>query len=231
MKRVIAVILFGLAASPALATAQMVGHPPSSSPFHDLPYKQELTISGGQFNGSTGDAGVGPGSGGVVGVRYGLRLGGPVQFMAHLARTFSDRTVLNPADTGAARTVGTTSAPVYLADVGLSFNLTGQKSYHRLVPVIGVGLGVASDGGKEQDAGGFALGTPFAFNFGGGIRWTPAGHYQLRAEFTDYLYKLSYPPSYFQAQTTGSAPILPPNASSKQWTHNPVLTLGISYVY
>jgi len=224
-------LLFGLATSPALAIAQQVGHPPSSSPYYDLPFKQELTIYGGQFSGSTGDAGVAPGSGAAVGVRYGLRLGGPVQFMANIARTFSDRTVLNPADTGAARTVGMTSAAVYLADVGLSFNLTGQKSYHHFVPVISAGLGLATDGGKAQDAGGYAFGTPFALTFGGGIRWTPAGHYQLRAEFMDYLYQLSYPPSYFQAQTAGSSPILPPNASSKQWTHNPVLSLGISYVY
>ena len=58
------------------ATAQ-VGYPPSKSPYQDITTKQEFTFYGGQFGGSKGDAGVGPQSGGIFGVRYGIRLGGP----------------------------------------------------------------------------------------------------------------------------------------------------------
>lgn len=231
MKRILGVVLVALGALPAMASAQLVGHEPSSSPYYDLPYKQEWTLYGGEFFGRTGRAGVGPGQAPLIGLRYGIRLGGPVDFFTQIARTFSDRTVLDPADTGAARVVGKASAPVYLANVGLGFNLTGQKSYHHFVPVVNAGLGVASDGGKGKDVGGFSLGTPFALNFGVGLRWAPRGHYQLRAEFTDYLYALNYPPRYFQAPTSTSTPILPPASSAKQWTHNPVLSLGLSYVY
>jgi len=231
VKRILGVVLVALGVSPALASAQLVGHSPSSSPFFDLPYKQEFTLYGGEFFGSTGRAGVGPDQAPLIGFRYGLRLGGPVDFFTQIARSFSDRMVLDPADTGAARNKGMTSAPVYLANVGLGFNLTGQKSYHHFVPVVNAGLGVASDGGKADDVGGFSLGTPFALNFGVGLRWTPRGHYQLRAEFTDYLYALNYPPLYFQAPTATSTSVLPPGTSRKQWTHNPVLSLGLSYVY
>lgn len=231
MKRLLGVVLVALGAWPMAASAQLVGHQPPKSPYYDLPYKQEFTLYGGKFFGSTGRAGVGPDQAPIIGFRYGLRIGGPVQFFTQIARTFSDRTVLDPADTGSARVVGTTSAPVYLANVGLGLNLTGQKSFHHFVPVVNAGLGVASDAGKGEDVGGFSLGTPFALNFGAGLRWAPGGHYQLRAEFTDYLYALKYPPRYFQAPTSTSTPILPPDASGKQWTHNPVLSLGISYVY
>lgn len=231
MKRILGVVLVALGALPAMASAQLVGHQPSSSPYYDLPYKQEWTLYGGEFFGRTGRAGVGPGQAPLIGLRYGIRLGGPVDFFTQIARSFSNRTVLDPADTGAARVVGKTSAPVYLANIGLGFNLTGQKSYHHFVPVVNAGLGVASDGGKGKDVGGFSLGTPFALNFGVGLRWAPRGHYQLRAEFTDYLYALNYPPRYFQAPTSTSTPILSPATSAKQWTHNPVLSLGLSYVY
>lgn len=231
MKRILGVVLVALGALPTMASAQLVGHQPSSSPYYDLPYKQEWTLYGGEFFGRTGRAGVGPGQAPLIGLRYGIRLGGPVDFFTQIARSFSNRTVLDPADTGAARVVGKTSAPVYLANIGLGFNLTGQKSYHHFVPVVNAGLGVASDGGKGKDVGGFSLGTPFALNFGVGLRWAPRGHYQLRAEFTDYLYALNYPPRYFQAPTSTSTPILPPATSAKQWTHNPVLSLGLSYVY
>lgn len=228
MKLVIQVMmLLGLAAAPALA---QVGYPPSSSPYHDVQDKQDLTIFGGYFYGSKGDAGVGPTDGPLIGVRYSLRLGGPVRLTASAARAFSERTILDPAKTDAARVVGTESWPLYLADVGLSLNLTGQKSYHHFVPMVSAGLGVATDGGKSGDVGGYKFGTPFALSFGAGLRWVPGGRLQLRAEITDHMYKLSYPASYFTTPESGNAAIFPPSASRKQWTHNPVLSLGVAFL-
>lgn len=227
MKLVIAVMVCSAAASPALA---QVGHPPSSSPYHDVQVKQELTLFGGYFKGSSGKVGVAPTGGPLVGVRYGIRLGGPVQFTTRVARAFSERTILDPAETGAAQVIGTESWPVYLVDVGLGLDLTGEKSFHDFVPVVGVGLGAASDGGKSADVGDYAFGTAFALTFNAGLRWTPGGRYQLRAGITDYMYQLSYPASYFTIPESGSSALLPPNASRKQWTHNPVFSLGITYV-
>jgi hypothetical protein len=211
------------------AVAQQVGYPPSSSPYHDLTAKQEFTFYGGYFGGSTGDAKVGPQSGPVFGVRYGIHLGGPAEFTVHLARVSSTRTVLNPSQTGTGRVVGSTSLPLYLSDVGITLDLTGRKSYHRLVPIVGFGLGVASDLGEKPDVGGFKVGTPFALTFGTGLRYVPGGKVAMRLEVSDYMYQIKYPSAYFTAPT-GGVSILPQTSGTGQWLHNAVLTLGISYL-
>ena len=211
-------------ASPALG---QVGHVPQQSPFHDQPYKQEFTVYGGYFTGAKGAAGVGPRASAITGVRYAIRLGGPVDFQAHLARAWSNRLVIDPTQTGVARDLGTTSAPVYLGDVGIALNLTGQKTYHRLMPAIGFGAGLASDLGAGTDLGGYKFGTPFALTFGGALRYVPGGSFSLRLDVADYLFQLSYPASYFAGET----PVLPATQSTSQWKHNAVLTLGVSYLF
>lgn len=228
MKLVSILVLIGASAAPALA--QQVGYPPAQSPYHDVPYKQEVTFYGGWFKGSTGDVGVAPGSGPLFGIRYSIHLGGPAEFVAHLARASTTRHVIDPAQNGAARDVGDVNFPLYLADVGLSLNLTGQKSFHRLIPVFTFGAGLASDAHAKPDVGGYKFGTPFALTVGGGLRYVPGGNWSLRADVADYLYQVSYPSSYLTAPAGGTA-VLGPSAATKQWTHNAVLTLGISYLY
>jgi hypothetical protein len=215
-------------ASPALG---QVGHLPSQSPFHDQPYKQELTVYGGYFSGAKGAAGVGPRASAITGVRYAIRLGGPVDLHAHLARAWSDRLVIDPAQPAVARNLGIVSAPLYLADLGIALNLTGQKSYHRLMPAIGFGVGLASALGEDTDLGGYKFGTPFALTFGGALRYVPGGSVSLRLDVADYLYQLSYPASYFATPEGGGEPVLPATQSTSQWKHNAVLTLGVSYLF
>jgi hypothetical protein len=227
VKLVTAIALLCATATPALA---QIGHPPSESPYHDVPYKQEITLYGGYFGGGRGSVGVGPQSAPLVGARYAIRLGGPAEFTAHLARASSQRLVLDPSKPADTRAIGTTSSSLYLADVGLALNLTGQKSYHRLIPVAAFGLGVVSNLGGQRDSSGFRIGTPFALNFGGGLRYVPGGNIALRLDVMDYLYQLSYPSSYYSTPT-GSTPILAPNAGNNEWTHNAVITLGVSYLF
>ncbi len=215
----------------APALAAQVGHLPSASPYHDLVYKQELTAYSGYFGGSTGRAGVGPQGGPLVGLRYGILLGGPAEFSVHLARVFSERQVVDPTKSGPARTVGTTSLPLYLSDVGITLNLTGRKSYHYLVPVVGFGLGVASDMGTKRDVGGFRVGTPFALTFGAGIRIVPGKSFGLRLEVADYMYQISYPAAYFSNPSGGGPPVLGADVGTGQWLHNATFTLGISYLF
>jgi hypothetical protein len=227
VKLVSTMALLCAAATPALA---QVGHPPSESPFHDVPFKQEITLYGGYFGGGRGSVGAGLQSAPLVGARYAIRLGGPAEFTAHLARASSSRTVLDPTKPEASRAIGTTSSSLYLMDVGLALNLTGQKSYHRFIPVAAFGLGVASDMGGKRDASGFKVGTPFALNFGAGLRYVPGGNIAVRLDVMDYLYQLSYPSSFYSAPT-GSTPILAAQAGNNEWTHNPVITLGVSYLF
>lgn len=226
MKRYLFALLIPL---PVLS--QEVGFPPEHSPYRDLEYRQELTGFAGWFAASKDPAGVAPQAGPMVGVRYELRIAGPAQLVARFANVFSERTIIDPAEPAATRVVGTESWPLVLGDVGISVNLTGQKSIRGFVPVVSTGLGVVSDTkGGSTDVGGYRFGTAFAFNFGGGVRWVPGGRFQLRADLQDYMYNIRYPLQYY-GDIAGNDAVLPNTQSRTLWKHNAAMTLGGSYLF
>ena len=65
-------------------------------------------------------------------------------FTARVVGVLSDREVIDPKLDKADRPQGNKSVPFFLTDVGMSLNLTGFKSWHGLVPVIGGGAGIGS---------------------------------------------------------------------------------------
>jgi len=218
-----------LIATPLPALAQ-VGHLPAQSPFQDLDYRQELSLYTGWLSAGEDPAGVAPRSGPMAGVRYEIRIGGPAQFYARAGLVRSERTILDPVNPPATRMIGEPKVDLVMADVGLSMNLTGQKSWHGFVPVVSGGLGVVSDL-DEADVGGFRLGTPFAVSLGAGLRWLSGGNLQLRADVTDHLYQVKYPDSYFVAPSATPEPVLAPTDKQNVWKHNIALTLGASYLF
>jgi hypothetical protein len=205
-----------------------VGYPPAASPFRDLLYKQDVTLFSGYFAAGNDPVGVAPQAGPMVGVRYEVRIGGPAQFFTRAGRVFSERTIINPTLAAGERDIGTTSVPLYVIDLGISFNLTGQKSYRGFVPVVTFGGGIASDFSSQRDVGDYRFGTPFALSLGGGVRYVTDGPFQLRLDLVDYLYQIRYPSSYFVS--TGSAePVRRGDQSA--WTHNRAITVGASYQF
>lgn len=211
--------------------AAQVGYLPAHSPFHDLEYSQELTVFGGQFHAHSDPAGAGPQSGPLAGIHYEWRAGGPLHLISDFARISSDQHVINPFKTGDARDAGTVSRPLYSIDVGLGMSLTGAKSWHRLVPEITGGGGFISDLQVQPDTGGFRFGTRFAFNLGAGIRYVPAGHWQVRADVKDRFYTIAYPEPFFTVPTTGGTAVVPLTQPKSFWTNNPAVTLGLSYLF
>jgi hypothetical protein len=222
-------ILGVLAVTIAAPLAAQVGNPPSESPYRDVRNKQELTAFGGWFAGNEGAAGVGPQAGPAVGVLYEMRIGGPVNLMARLTGVATERTVIDPTKPAATRVLGTERFPMVMAEAGFSLLVTGRKSWHRLIPVVNGGIGVASDLGREIDQGGFHVGTPFALSIGTGVRYVPSTRWQLRVDLTDHLFKLNYPTTYFTPPSTTEDPVL--TGSRSEWAHNATLTLGVSYLF
>jgi hypothetical protein len=208
-----------------------VGHVPQRSPYIDLEYRQEATVFGGYYNAGTDQVGVAPRGGPMFGVRYDLRLGGPASLTSKLIYVSSRRDVIDPRRPQASRVVQADATwPVYIADVGISLNLTGQRSYRRIVPFVTTGLGVATDFKGGADVGAWRFGTPFAFSLGGGVKWVPAGNLQLRADVTDQLYQIKYPNSYYVAASDGTS-VLSLKDSKSDWTSNIGLSLGVSYLF
>lgn len=228
MKSLLAALL-ALPLFAATASAQ-VGYTPEKSPFRDLEFRQELTAVAGYFAASKDPARVAPQSGPMLGAHYEAHVGGPAYVTADAARVFSERNVIDPTKAAAQRSLGTKSVGLYLADVGLALNLTGQKSLHRLVPVLKSGVGIATDF-QSADAGGYRFGTTFAFVFGAGVKWLPGGSFQLRADVTDHLYQIQYPNSYYLQPTGGGTPYLPSGQARSMYKHNAALTVGASYLF
>ena len=228
MKRVWIAIALALTGAPAAAQVD-VGYPPPSSPFRDLEFRHELTLFGGYYLSAKDPAGSAPRSAPMEGLRYELTVGGPAQLVFKIARVNSDRHVINPLEPRATRDLGVESWPIYLTDLGFSLNLTGQRSWHGVVPVVSGGIGLASDLDKQNANDPFNLGTTFAFSFGAGLRIVPGGRFQLRADAGTWMYQYKYPATYY-ATTSDNTSVLDAKQAKNFWKKNLGLTLGASYL-
>jgi hypothetical protein len=220
--------LASMTLAPALSA--QIGHVPSESPYIDLEYKQEFTIFGGFYNAGSDKAGVAPGNGPTLGARYEVRLGGPASLTTRFQYVKSSRTIIDPRRPLESRVVEADAPwPIYLWDAGIAVNLTGARSYKRIVPFLNGGIGVATDF-KNADVGAWQFGTPFAFNFGGGAKWVSSGNLQVRADFSDHVYQIKYPNSYYIPASDGSV-VLTQRQSTSDWTNNLSFSFGISYLF
>jgi hypothetical protein len=213
----------------ATTAGAQVGHLPENSPYRDLETKQEFTFFGGNYNAGKDPLGVAPGDGSMYGLRYQIHVGGPAFLMARWSHVNTERFAIDPAKTGAGRQLGKQNVSVNLYDIDLALNLTGQKSFHHIVPVINFGAGIASCGCTVTNDP-FNFGTPFAFTFGGGLKYVPGGRFQLTVDWNDYLYQLKYPTAYYVAPTGGTA-AAPSDQSRSVWKNNGALTLGASLLF
>lgn len=224
-----ALALLVLAPAANAQTPVDVGHSPAESPYRDVLWKQGLTVFGGYYAAASDVAGVAPKSGPMFGARYDIRIAGPANFFARVAGVATERRVINPAALPEARDQGLQSLTLALADVGVSLDITGQKSWHNLVPVVAAGLGIGADF-ESEDVGGYKFGTPFALSLGAGVRYVPGGRFQLRVDVTDHLYQIRYPSTYYQSSAPTVDPVLEPDQKQNTWKHNAALTIGVSYL-
>jgi hypothetical protein len=213
----------------ATTARAQVGHLPENSPYRDLETSQEVTFFGGQYSAGKDPIGVAPRDGPMFGLRYQIHVGGPAFLMARWSHVNSDRLAIDPTKIGAARQLGKHNVSLNLLDVDLALNLTGQKSFHHIVPVINLGAGIASCG-CSVNSDPYTFGTPFAFTFGGGLRFAPGGRFQITADWNNYLYQLKYPTEYYLNPTGGTAAVTG-NQARSFWKNNRSLTLGASLLF
>jgi hypothetical protein len=213
----------------ATTAGAQVGHLPENSPYRDVEASQELSFFGGHYSAGLDPIGVAPRGGPLYGLRYEIHVGGPAFLMARFAHVNSERFPIDPTKSGAAAQLGRRNVSLNLFDANLVINLTGQKSFHSIVPVVNLGAGIASCS-CTIDPDPYTFGTPFAFSFGGGLRYVPGGRFQLRADWGDYLYQLKYPAAYYLTPTTGTAAAGGGQARSF-WKNNRAFTLGASLLF
>ena len=217
-----------IAALPAAAAAQ-VGHLPTQSPFRDVDMTSRVTTFAGWYSGARDEAGVLPRSGPLFGVRWDVHVGGPGDLMFRVAHVSTQRDVIDPAKSQGQRIVERRDVSLSFADVGLSFNVSGNKTWHGVMPILHGTVGVVSDF-AGRDSGGFSHGTTFAIGYGAGLRYVPpGGRVSVRADVGSYYYSTEYPATYY-GLAADSTRVLSPATPRSQWRNNWTMLFGITYV-
>jgi hypothetical protein len=179
--------------APAGLLAQ-VGHPPQSSPYRDIPKGHTVTPFVAFFAGDGGRFGVAPHNGQVYGFRYDIRTGSTIQMGVLLGHGEMERLILDSLVAGGVVT-GTANQSTTFVEADLQLNLTGGKTWNRLAPFIGAGIGLAWAEDVPADRGVFELGTRFYFAPHAGLRLFVTDRIHLRGDARVLFWKLNYPNS------------------------------------
>jgi hypothetical protein len=228
MMRMVRTTLFLAAGLPGALGAQAVGSLPTESPFRDLEYRHDWSVLVGPSFGGKDGLNVAPHGGLSIASRYDLRLGrSPVLFTSRLGYIGAERRIVRQQAPVAQREAGSEGQPLYLADVGFTLNLTGNKSWRSLVPSVGGGVGLMSDFRGIRDSSDFQFGSRFSIVMGLGVKYVPRNSpWTVRAELTNYFYSVPYP---------GAFNTVPPNSTLEplttrrnDWVRNSLLLVGIN---
>ena len=166
----------------------------------------------------------------VLGVRYEATIIGPFALSSDLFGGTDSRDVVDPLRSAATRHVGTQSGSELGIDFAAVMNLPGTRSWHDLVPQVRAGIGLVHNTAAD-DSSGFAMGTAFAFVWGGGVKYVkPGSRLQLRADLTDRIFKIEYPDSYYRLAPDNTT-VLTSTTAKSFYTHHTMLTLGVSYLF
>jgi opacity protein-like surface antigen len=214
---------------PAAPTAKPVGSFPDDSPFRDIgPDASRLGFVVGYLFTKKDEAGVGPKSMPLFGIRHDLHIAGPAYLTTRLLGGSTSRTVLDYTKKPAQRNVGTKSTAMIAGDVGISMSATGDRTWHNLQPLINVGVGIASfTGDKDTDVSGFRLGTKFEFTYGLGARYITGKNSELRFDLSWYAWQLKYPTTY---RSTAVDPIaIKPTGTLSPWAGNRLISVGYTF--
>ena len=207
---------------PMAATAQ-VGHPPASSPYHDLAKGSSFTFTGGRLLGNGGRAGVGPRDGYTFGVRFDLHASRPLAFGLGLERGNLQRVIVDPTQPVGQRNSGPVDQNVTFVEAVFTLNLTGGKTWHGFAPFIGLVGGAAFGTRTPADTSGYNFGTKGFFAPAAGFRLFLGDRLHIRGEVRGNFWKLSYPTSF----RTGSDPV---TLDAKEWNLSPWFAVGMGLI-
>lgn len=224
-----AALAVSVSVSAPLSAQTVVGHTPPESPFRDVKPSQHITILGGYFHAQKDEIGATPRGGALIGLRYDLPVSGPAEFFVRAQRVSSHRTSFDPTLPPATHSLGDQSVALYIADLGFALNLTGQKSWHGVIPLIDVGVGVASaPNPSTASKDPYRFGTQFAITTDAGLRIVPGNSYELRLMVGNTLYQNHYPEAYYTPPVTGADPLLSAGTSRSGYRSNVSYTAGLA---
>ncbi len=221
--------------NPGRAEGQ-AGHDPRHSPYRDIRHGHSVTALVSRIGGDGGSLGLGPHGGTIYGLRYDIRVSGPIQFGFSVANGNLERLIQDPDDSVATRQSGPVSQSVTFAEVALQFNLTGAKTWRGLAPYVSGAAGFALASSVPSDSTGYEFGNKIFLAPAVGLRYFISGGLHLRAEARALFWKLTYPSSFAQepAAEPGDANnpnALIPDGKLDEWTTSSWLQVGVGFTF
>jgi hypothetical protein len=207
---------------PMTAVAQ-VGHPPQSSPYHDIHKGSSITFIGGYFMGDGGRAGVGPRDGYTFGARFDFHAARPLEFGLGVEYGALQRNIVDPTQPPGERVSGPVDQNVTFIEGLVTFNITGGKTWHGLAPFVSLIGGAAIGSSTPADRSGYNFGTKGFFAPTAGFRFFLGDRLHLRGEARGNFWKLSYPPSF-------GAGTVPVTLDASEWNLSPWFGFGLGFI-
>ena len=227
-------IVLGMVLSniPTFQLSAQVGHDPGDSPYRDIPWRKGPVFFAGYLSGDRGEADAGMTNAQTEGVRWEMNAGKTMLFVFSGAYLMGDRYIINPAlnRLDPNKKTGPYPSNIGTAEIALQLKLTGNKSWHRLAPYVGTGLGLAFDIDSPGDTtrSGYAFGTKFTIDFMGGVRLYFPKHLMLNADGRLLWWRLKYPASFHATAPDGSR-VVPIFQDLTDWTLHPWVSVGIGW--
>jgi hypothetical protein len=218
-------------AAPAPLAAQ-IGHPPGQTPYRDIPKGHTITGFAGLFGGTGGRFAIAPHDGPVFGLRYDIRTASPIQMGLVLARANLERMIVDPFVPVENRVTGPVDQTVSFLEVDLQLNLTGGKTWRRLAPFVGAGVGLTFSSDTPADTSGFELGRKIYLAPHAGFRFFLSERLHLRTDARVIFWKLNYPVTFTRESTLD--PDLPPvidDGRVSEWTTSSWLQAGLGFSF
>lgn len=213
----LAVLALALCVGASAASAQ-VGHDPASTPYSDVRRGVWINVSGGQFFGNGGDVGVAPHDGPVMGLRMMFMANKTVQLNGGVFYGMLGRLIYDPTQPQGQRFTGPVDNDVIWLDASLHFNLMGGKTWRRLAPFVGSGIGMAIV--EDVQGTNFNLGTKFVFSPLIGVRYFMTDAVALNLESRFQFWNIKYTASFAQE-----------SVSSSEWSVTPWINLGLAIAW
>ncbi len=213
----LAVATRALCASAPAARAQ-VGHDPARTPYSDVRNSVFIVASGGYFFGNGGDAGVAPHDGPVYGLRMSFLANKTVAISGGMFYGTLGRLVYDPAQPAGQRFTGPFDNEVIWLDGAIHFNLMGGKTWHRLAPYVGSGIGMAIV--EDLPGTSFSLGTKFVFSPLVGVRYFLSDALAVQAESRFQFWNIKYTADFAQEVV-----------ESSEWSVTPWINIGLAIAW
>jgi hypothetical protein len=222
--RVVASAGLLLLAMAAPALAQRI-----DTPYRFFDHTQAAGLTAAYISTDKGSVGLGPESGMAFGGRYHIRLSGPFYIEGEALYFPTTRAVLDTAVVDSAfEKVGEADLAIASVTASLRFNLTGQRTWNRLLPFIVAGVGIAIEAGDDEEAdvavpgeARFDFGTTFAGQVGAGFELFPVERLAIRVDGRALFWQLDTPQGLLTADLGRTLPV-------DEWTNNLTASIGLS---